>query len=368
MPHRLLALVLTVSCLAFVNADVVTNQRWTLRSRPKGDFRARDLVLKVEDIDESQLEDGEVLVEVDTLSIEAFYRTNFDAEAYHGSTDIGATAPALGIGRVLLSKSKKLKKGTAVLGMLGAQTYARVPAAGLQPAAALPGTRRTDVLGRMGISGLTAWIGMICVLGPPKRKEVVVVSASAGAVGCLAAQIAKARGAYVIGVAGGPKKCAYLMETLHLDGAIDYKSSEALEAQLDRLAPDGVDFFFDNVGGAILDAVLSKLKRDARIVICGGVSHYNKGHQNKGTVVGPSQYLKLAERGATMKGYNVMFYLPRKLPAFLFRMLWLIWRRKVRMDEHIEQGIGAYAGAVEKMFAGGHIGKLLIDVRAKGEA
>jgi len=256
-----------------------------------------------------------------------------------------------------------------VLGMLGAQTVARVPAKGLQAAAALPGTRRTDALGRMGISGLTAWIGVTSVLGPPKKGQTVVVSAAAGAVGSLAAQIAKARGARVIGIAGGQAKCAYLRERLGLDGAIDYKSgSSSVGEQLDALAPDGVDFFFDNVGGRTLDAVLARLKLRARVVICGGISYYGTGDQNKGTVVGPSEYLKLAERGATMKGYNVMQYLPRKLPAFLCKMLYLIWRGRVVMDEQVENGIASFAKAMELMFAGGHTGKLLVNVSAAAAA
>lgn len=122
------------------------------------------------------------------------------------------------------------------------------------------------------------------------------------------------------------------------------------------------------MGGAILDAVLQRLKPKGRIVICGGASFYAEGAQNKGAVVGPSEYLKLAERGGTMKGFNVMMYLPRKLPAFLWKTLRLIWRGKLRMDEHVEQGIGAFPKAMEMMFDGGHIGKLLVNVSAAAES
>ena len=110
--------------------------------------------------------------------------------------------------------------------------------------------------------------------------------------------------------------------------------------------------------------VLVRLRPKGRIVVCGGVSYYSKGDQNKGAVVGPSQYLKLAERGGTMKGFNIMMYLPRKLPAFLWKTLRLIWRGRLRMDEHVEQGIGAFPRAMETMFEGGHIGKLLVNVGA----
>ena len=271
--------------------------------------------------------------------------------------------PALGTGKVIASKSRKLKKGSRVVGMLGAQSLARVDASALQAGATLPGTRPSDSLGRMGISGLTAYIGVAAVLGPPKRGQVVVVSAAAGAVGSLAAQIAKARGARVLGVAGGEEKCRYLTERLGLDGAIDYKStSRSLAEQLDTLAPDGVDFFFDNAGGPILDAVLARLRLHARVVVCGGIHHYDAGAQNKGTVRGPSDYLKLAEKSSVMRGFNVMHYLPNKLPAFLLNMLWLIWRGKLVMDEHVEEGIGSFAAAMEMMYRGGHVGKLLVNV------
>lgn len=340
-----------------------TNSRWVLRHRPSDKFRTSDLRLEEVEENATTLEDGEVIVQVLTLSIEAFYRTILDEEAYHGSTGIGEVVQALGIGVVVASKSKKLKKGALVTGFLGAQTIARQKAVNLQPVASLPGTRQTDCLGRMGISGLTAWIGMRAVLGPPKRGEVVVVSSAAGGVGSLAAQIAKARGATVIGVAGGPAKCKYLVDRLKLDGAIDYKDqSKSLTEQLDQFAPDGVDFFFDNAGGAILDAVLSRLRLHARVVICGGISHYASGDQNKGRVVGPSAYLKLAERSSTMRGFAITHYLPAKLPAFLINMLWLLWRKKVIMDEHYEQGIERFAAAMELMQSGGHIGKLLVNV------
>jgi len=268
-----------------------------------------------------------------------------------------------------VGKKAKHKKGAKVVGMLGAQRFSRVASAQVQPAAALPGSTPTDALGRLGISGLTAWVGVAAVTKPPKKGDVVIVSAAAGATGSMAAQFAKARGARVIGVAGGPAKCAFLTEKLGLDGSIDYKrSNETLGAQLDRLAPDGVDFFFDNVGGDILDAVLPRMRRKGRIVLCGGIAHYGKGDVNKGTVKGPSQYLKLAEKGASMHGYNVMFYLPAKLPAFLWQMLWLIWKRKVVMYEHVEKGLGRFAIAMESMFKGGNTGKMLVQVAEEASA
>ena len=288
------------------SSALIANERWVLASRPRNNgLRASDLRLEAEELREEELADEEVIVRVDTLSIEAFYRTTFDEEAYHGSTELGALAPALGVGEVVAAgKKAKHKPGARVVGMLGAQRYARVPSGQMNAAAALPGSTPTDALGRLGISGLTAWVGIAAVTKPPTKRDVVVVSAAAGATGSLAAQLAKARGARVIGVAGGASKCAFLTEKLGLDGAVDYKrSNETLGEQLDRLAPEGVDFFFDNVGGDILDAVLPRMRRKGRIVICGGIAHYNSGDVNKGTVKGPSQYLKLAEKARRRRSH-----------------------------------------------------------------
>ena len=198
---------------------------------------------------------------------------------------------------------------------------------------------------------------------PPKRGQVAVVSGAAGATGSVASQLSKLTGAKTIGIAGGEKKSAYLTETLKLDGAVDYKSaSKSVSEQLDALCPDGIDFYFDTVGGELLDTVLSRIRRNGRIVICGASSQYN-GNLNVGTVRGPSEYLKLAERGATMVGYNVMFYFTR-VPFAMIHILWLMFREKLFMTEQVERGIGAFAPAMIKMFTGGHIGKLLVDVKA----
>jgi len=182
---------------------------------------------------------------------------------------------------------------------------------------------------------------------------------AAGATGSVAAQLAKLTGARVIGVAGGRLKVDYLRETLGLDGAVDYKDDDE---QLGRLCPDGVDFLFDTVGGEILDDVLRIIRRGARVVVCGASSQYN-GNLNHGKVRGPSEYLKLAEREATMVGYTVLAHL-RRVPFAIVHMLWLMFRKKIFLTEQIEPGIESFGGAMVKMFTGGHIGKLLVEVNA----
>lgn len=384
-----------------------TNQRWVLEARPAGMLRLEDLRLDEQPI--GTLEDGHVRVAVGTLSVDAFIRTMLDEEAYHGAIEMGAVVPAIGVGTVVESTVKKFKVGQRVAGLFGAQQFASVPAAQCMPAPKLPGMSEHAGLGALSVTtGLTAWVGVRAVARKPRRGETVVVSAAAGAVGSIAAQLAKLRGARVIGIAGGAAKAAFLTDTLKLDGAIDYKDPErTVAAQLDALCPDGVDFFFDNVGGEVLDAVLARLRPKARVVVCGAVSQYNGG-LNKGGVRGPAEYLKLAERGATMVGYNVMQYIwkfpravtpaanrsrrpprwrvhgprgalaictsphphparrPRESPpipaAQISHLWWLLLRGKLVMHEQLEEGIGAFAPALVKMFNGGHVGKLLVNV------
>ena len=180
-------------------------------------------------------------------------------------------------------------------------------------------------------------------------------------------------GARVIGIAGGQNKCAYLMNDLKLTGAIDYKEEKSdpkngrsVASQLDALAPDGVDFVMDQVGGDILDTILDRIKPNARVVICGAISQY-EGNLNHGKVQGPSNYLKLAEKGATMKGFNVMTYL-YLLPWMLIRILVSFWRGKVAMKEtYYPGGIDAFPSALLGLLNGGsshgeHIGKMLLKI------
>lgn len=203
---------------------------------------------------------------------------------------------------------------------------------------------------------------MFYVAKRPKKGETVVVTGAAGAVGSIAAQLAKTTGARVIGVAGGDRKYAYLLNDLKLDGAICYKTvDKSLGEQLAELCNNGIDFIYDNVGGSILDTLLANINPGGRVVICGAISQYS-GNLDKGKVQGPSNYLKLAERGAEIKEFNVMQYM-YKIPMALFGMFYLYLRGKVQMTEHVEAGIQSFPQALNKMFTGGHIGKMLVNVK-----
>eukprot|EP00586_Coscinodiscus_wailesii_P012020 CAMPEP_0172497302 /NCGR_PEP_ID=MMETSP1066-20121228/97939_1 /TAXON_ID=671091 /ORGANISM="Coscinodiscus wailesii, Strain CCMP2513" /LENGTH=382 /DNA_ID=CAMNT_0013269983 /DNA_START=230 /DNA_END=1378 /DNA_ORIENTATION=+ len=359
-------------------ANVLTNKKWVLSARPSGAFSENDTNMPTEEIDLEkvvEMTDGstctssdafhispdEVLVKVEALSIDAFIRTMLDEEAFHGSVSIGDTMPAMGIGKVLKSGSQsKLREGDTVIGMLGAQTIAKVKSSGLNKSM-LPMANPTLSLGLLGVTGLTAYVGTFSVTQGPKKGETVVVSAAAGATGSVAAQLAKIAGARVVGIAGGTKKTKFLLEDLGLDAAIDYKdTSKSVREQLSETCPDGIDFFYDNVGGEILDAVIEKINMNARIVICGAVSQYS-GNLNKGKVQGPSNYLKLAEKSATMKGFALM----NESSSFPAAIAWLLYyynRGLVKLPEHVENGIEKFAAAMVMMFNGGYIGRTIVDV------
>lgn len=355
----------------------VINQKWILKARPNGVFQAdHDVEMITEqvaltltsDIDDNDnniqtCPDDHVVVKVDTLSVDAFIRTMLDAEAYHGSVDLGKTLPAIGYGTVVHAGKKTSRRvGSSVMGMMGAQTYAVVPVSQLTTQITFPFMKPSSCLGLMGLtSGLTAYVGCFYVLSPPKRGQTVVVTGATGAVGSTAVQLLKMTGARIIGIAGGEKKNAFLRDTLGVDGSIDYKHpAKSLDQQLEQECPDGIDFIYDNVGGDTLDTLLGRINPGGKVVICGAISQYS-GNLNKGKVQGPGNYLKLAERGATMKGFNVMQYMA-KLPFALLGMFYYYMRGRVELIEQTEEGIESFPYALGKMFSGGHIGKLLVKV------
>jgi NADPH-dependent curcumin reductase CurA len=241
--------------------------------------------------------------------------------------------------------------------MLGTQTVATLPGASLT---AVDEKRAplTASLGVLGLTtGLTAWVGA-CKVGSVRAGDCFLVSAAAGAVGSVAGQIAKQRGARVIGIAGGPEKARHLLEQLGFDAAIDYKNEDVAE-RLRTLAPDGVDVYFDNVGGELLDVVLDQIRPGARIVICGAISQYS-GDMSKG-VRGPRLYLRLAERRARMEGFAVNQY-PELFEEAEQELAGWLADGGIRLPEHVENGLESFGSTLAMLFDGGHVGKLLLAV------
>jgi len=298
---------------------------------------------------------GEILIATEALSIDAFIRTALNDWGLHQQVPLGGTVSAIGVGRVVESNAPGFAVGDAVTGPTLAQTYATMPAAAFQK------VDDTEVpllayLGILGVTtGLTAYFGMRDV-GQVKAGEIAVVSGAAGAVGTVAGQIAKLDGATVIGIAGGSEKARHLTDVIGLDAAIDYKN-EDVGARLKELAPDGVDVFFDNVGGELLDTVLDNIRDRARIAICGAISQY--GHQYD--VYGPKLYLRLAERYSRMEGFTVMHFADQYDAAREQLAKWMK-AGSIQLPEHVEHGIDSFPGALRLMYDGGHIGKMLVKI------
>ncbi|MFN3231279.1 MAG: NADP-dependent oxidoreductase [Alphaproteobacteria bacterium] len=331
--------------------DISHNTRVVLAKRPDAEATPDCFSVQIEDL--APLEAGQVRVAVEHISVDAGTRTMLRGEGFHHQVGLGETVLAGGVGRIIETAADGWELGQAVRGALGAQTIATVTPELLEKIddSVAPLSAYLGVLG--GSTGVTAWIGIRRV-AKPGPGDVFVVSAAAGAVGSIAGQIAKRDGALVIGIAGGPKKAAYLVDRLKFDAAIDYKNEHVTD-RLRQLAPDGVNVFFDNVGGPILDAVLDHLAMRARVVICGAVSQYD--HMDN--VTGPSMYLRLAERQSTMEGY-AFFHFPESFgPAMAELTEWLTDGSLVA-DEEILEGIERYPEALQFMFNGGNIGKLLV--------
>jgi len=327
------------------------NRKIVLKSRPSGLPRQADFALETETLGAPA--PGMILIEVSHISIDAFIRTMLDREGFHGSVALGAPVTALGVGRVIASAADGLKVGDWVTGPTMAQTHAMMPGALFQKIdaeAAAP----SAYLGALGMTtGLTAYFGMLEV-AKVRAGDTVVVSGAAGAVGSMACQLARIRGARVIGIAGGPEKSRYLLDVVGVDAAIDYKNDN-INTRLDEFASAGIDAYFDNVGGEVLDLVLDRLAQGARIAICGAISQYG----NMEDVRGPKLYLRLAERNACMCGFTVDRFAGQFDTARSELLQWLN-SGQLRMVEHVERGIERFPDALAMLFTGGHMGKLLV--------
>jgi NADPH-dependent curcumin reductase len=334
---------------------MTTNKRWVLKRRPAGEIQPGDLELIEEPVRE--LADGEVLTRTIYLSLDPTNRIWMSArDQYMPPVGIGDTMRGGAIGIVEQSRSARYKQGDLVnLGLAGWTTYSIANEQALFPVPAMPGVPLAAYMSVLGATGLTAWFGLN-EIGKPKPGETVVVSAAAGAVGSIAGQIAKLRGARVIGIAGGAAKCAWLTGELGFDGAIDYKA-EDVGAALDRLCPTGIDVDFENVGGAIMEAVYSRMNDFGRMALCGMISTYN----NDGPVPGPKDFSRILMHKLTIQGFIVSDYLARAGEAFAELAPWVM-SGQIKWKVHIEDGLENAVSAVHRLFTGEHDGKLLVRV------
>jgi NADPH-dependent curcumin reductase CurA len=334
---------------------MTTNRRWVLKRRPQGEIQPGDLELIDEPV--ADLADGEVLVRTVYLSLDPTNRIWMSArDQYMPPVEIGQTMRGGAIGVVEQSRSERFKQGDLVNpGLAGWSLYSTARAESLFPVPAISGVPLGAFMSVLGATGLTAWFGLDAI-GKPKPGETVVVSAAAGAVGSIAGQIAKLRGARVIGIAGGAAKCAWLTGELGFDGAIDYKA-EDVGAALDRLCPNGIDVDFENVGGPIMDAVFSRMNDFGRMALCGMISTYN----TEGPIAGPADFSRILMHKLTIQGFIVSDYLGRAGEAFAELAPWVIGGQ-LKWKVHVVDGLENAVEAVGRLFTGDHDGKLLVRV------
>ena len=300
--------------------------------------------------------EGEVLVRTLYLSIDPAMRGWLnEGRSYLPPVQIGEVMRALGIGQVIAGEANGFKPGDLVSGMLGWQQFCACKARGLNPVdpdLAPP----VQWLSALGMTGMTAYFGLLDV-GRPAAGETVLVSAAAGAVGSIVGQIARLKGARAVGIAGGPEKCELVRDTFGFDACIDYKSGESLNRAVRDACPDGVHVYFDNVGGDLLDAALRRLARGARVVLCGAISTYNDTAPSPG----PAHYMSLLVNRARMEGFIVFDYADRYAEAQREIAGWLRDGRLVSR-EHIVEGLAAAPEALNMLFKGENQGKLIVRV------
>jgi len=340
------------------SSAAAVNRQVLLASRPVG--RPARENWRIVDAPQPEPPAGGVLVKVLMLSLDPAMRGWMnEGRSYIEPVGLGDVMRAGGVGRVVASGTPAFAVGDHVSGMLGVQQYCALDEAGARRA----GLARIDPglaplpkwLNALGMPGMTGYFGLLEV-GRPQPGETVVVSGAAGAVGQTVGQVARIRGCRVVGIAGGADKCAYVVDELGFDACIDYKAGSVRDG-LRQHCPRGVDVYFDNVGGDILDAVLTRIGLRARIVICGAISQYN----NTGPVKGPSNYLSLLVNRARMEGMVVFDYADRYPEAVRDIAQWMAEGR-FRSREDIVEGIDTFPEALLRLFDGANFGKLVLQV------
>ena len=335
---------------------MTVNRQWLLAKRPHGmvteeNFEYREVPVPVPG-------DGEVLIRNLCLSFDPTQRGWMeDRPSYVPPVAIGEVMRAGSVAQVVESNDPNFAPGDLVQTTGGWQDYVVVSAnsgmLGLSKLA--PGVTPELALGVLGITGLTAYWGLLD-LGDPKEGETVLVSGAAGATGSVAGQIARIKGCRVVGIAGGPEKCGWLTDVARFDGVIDYKN-ESVDARIGELCPDRVDVFFDNVGGAILEAALNHINMRARVVLCGGISAYNATEP----VPGPSNLMNLVIMRARMEGFIIIDYMDRAQQAVMDLLGWIQSGELVHQED-IQEGFENIPNTLNRLFTGRNLGKQLLKI------
>jgi NADPH-dependent curcumin reductase CurA len=331
------------------------NRQWLLARRPEGMVSPDDFELREEPVPEPG--DGEFLVRNLYLSLDPAMRGWMsDAPSYIPPVGLGEVMRGATIGRIEASNNPEYGVGDRVVGTFGWQDYAVARGGGPMPPTKVPeGVPDTLPLGALGMTSLTAYFGLKDI-GRPQPGETVLVSGAAGATGSVVGQLAKLWGCRAVGIAGGPEKCAWLTDELGFDGAVDYRS-EKVGRRVRELCPDGVNVFFDNVGGEILEAALANLAMHARVVLCGAISTYNA----EGPPPGPRNYMQLLVKRSRMEGFLVFDFLKRTDEA-MAELVPAVMEGKIKYREDVRDGLERAPETLVELYTGGNTGKLLVKI------
>jgi NADPH-dependent curcumin reductase CurA len=334
---------------------MAVNRRFALRQRPHGRIDAETFELVEEEL--PALNDGEALVRTEWISVDPTNRGWIsDAPGYLPPVAIGETMRALGLGRVIKSRHPGYEEGQLVQGLTGwTEHFIASDAAPLQRVPVVEGVSPSFYLGVLGMTGLTAWVGMR-EIGKPREGETVVVSAAAGAVGSVAGQLAKREGARVVGIAGGPEKCSILTDQLGFDVAVDYRA-EDWRARLKAATPDGIDVDFENVGGELMDAIFARLNVNSRVALCGLISVYNDTEAPPG----PSNFRNLLVRRTNLQGFIILDHLG-KLAEVSAQLAEWIADASLEPLETVVEGFEELPSAINMLFDGANVGKLVVRI------
>jgi len=328
------------------------NRQFRLKTRPTGRIEKSNFDFVEESVPEPG--PGEALVRVLYLSLDPTNRIWMsDMDQYMPPVGIGEVMRGGGVGVVVKSNSARYKEGDHVSGLTGWQDYC-IADEGLRAMSVLPKGLPVDLpvmLGACGMTGLTAYFGLLD-LGRPKPGETVVVSAAAGAVGSVVGQIAKIKGCRAVGIAGGPDKCRHIVEDLGFDAAVDYKRPDWRE-QLAAATPDGIDVNFENVGGEIMEAVMARMNLFSRMPLCGMISGYNTGEPMRG------DFSPILMRRIELRGFIVIDFMEKFAEGAMQLAQWVV-EGKLKHRETIVDGLENAPVAVNKLFDGGNIGKLVV--------
>lgn len=332
-----------------------SNRQWLLKERPTTILGPEHFDLVTSPVPQPRLEAGEVLVKTLTLGFDPAMRGWVEDErSYLPPVAIGEPMRASGVGQVVASENEELPVGTLVQGLLNWQEYSIGNAEGAMPVQPLPaGTPPGMALSVFGSTSLTAYFGLLDV-GQPKPGETVLVSGAAGATGSVVAQIARLKGCKVVGIAGGPEKCQWLQDACKIEHVIDYKA-EDIEHRIGELCPEGINVFFDNIGGETLEAGIAHMADFGRIALCGGISGYN----DETPAPGPHNMMTLVTRRIRMQGFIVLDFLDRAEEAIAQLAEWVM-AGEIAWREDVQEGFENIPATFQRLFDGRNVGKQLL--------